>query len=389
MTRKILFLTGTRADFGKIRPLIDQVRGMSGFDYEIFATGMHTLSRYGSTLHEIQKAGFENIHSYINQDGSVTSQMDMVLANTIQGLGHFVRESRPDMILLHGDRVEALAGAIVGSLNNILVAHVEGGELSGTIDELIRHAITKLSHLHFVSNEEAAKRLVQMGELPQSVFVIGSPDIDIMLSDSLPSLEEVLERYDIPFVDYLIVVYHPVTTELDHAAQRAAAVFEALRESGLNCVCLYPNNDHGCESILHELSRVSTLSRFKVIPSMRFEYFLSLLRNARAIVGNSSAGIREAPVYGVPTLNIGSRQFKRYKYVSIVDIAESKQAILDALSRLPPLSTPSLYFGCGDSAERFRQAIYAEALWETSPQKQFRDISVGDFASLGSEMVAY
>src|SRR6266705_1787677 len=124
--------------------------------------------------------------------------MDLVLANTVQGLGHFVREFPQDLIVVHGDRVETLAGAIVGALRNILVAHIEGGEVSGTVDELIRHAVSKLSHLHFVANTEFAERLVQMGENEDSVFVIGSPEIDIMLSENLPGLEEVRKHYEIP-----------------------------------------------------------------------------------------------------------------------------------------------------------------------------------------------
>src|SRR5207253_3046033 len=165
------------------------------------------------------------------------------LANTVQGLGHFVREFPPDLIVVHGDRVETLAGAIVGALNNTLVAHIEGGEISGTVDELIRHAVTKLSHLHFVANEDARARLLQMGETGGDV------------------------------------------------------ILEAIRE-------------------------LQEDARFRVLPSMRFEYFLTLLKHAQALVGNSSSGVREAPVYGVPSVNIGTRQLNRYSYPSIVDVPE-------------------------------------------------------------------
>src|SRR5262245_44712162 len=234
--RRILFLTGTRADFGKLKPLIDEVENSHEFEAYVFATGMHTLARYGSTVHEIQKAGFSNIYTYISQDGSINSQMDLVLANTIQGLAHYLREFPPDLLVVHGDRTEALAGAVVGAINNILVAHVEGGEISGTVDELIRHAVTKLSHLHFVSNKEARRRLVQMGELEESIFVIGSPDIDVMLSDKLPSLTEVKDWYEIRFQDYALFLYHPVTTELKLIKQRIHAALDGLEASGLDYV---------------------------------------------------------------------------------------------------------------------------------------------------------
>ncbi len=184
---------------------------------------MHMLARYGSTVNEITKAGFTRLYPHINQDGAVTSQMDLVLATTIQGLGHYIREFPPDLIVVHGDRLEALAGAAVGAFTNTLVAHVEGGERSGTVDELVRHAVTKLSHLHFVANDDEARlRLIQMGETSSSIFVIGSPDIDIMLSDALPGIDEVKEKYGIPFDEYAILIYHPVTTELPQLCRRTS-----------------------------------------------------------------------------------------------------------------------------------------------------------------------
>lgn len=144
----------------------------------IAVTGMHLQKEYGYTLIEIERCGFENIHTFSNHTHETT--MDLTLAKTIEGLSAYVKECQPDLIIVHGDRVETLAGAIVGSLNNILVAHIEGGEISGTVDELIRHSVSKLCHIHFVSNEQAAKRLIQMGELSSSIFTIGSPDVDIM-----------------------------------------------------------------------------------------------------------------------------------------------------------------------------------------------------------------
>ena len=176
--KKIVFLTGTRADFGKLKPLINKIEGSENFENYVFVTGMHTLSKYGSTYDEVRKQKYKEMYIFMNQ--THTTAMDIILANTIIGFSNFINEIKPDMIVVHGDRVEALAGAIVGSLNNILVAHIEGGEISGTIDELIRHSITKLSHIHFVANKEAKKRLIQMGEIDSNIYVIGSPDIDIM-----------------------------------------------------------------------------------------------------------------------------------------------------------------------------------------------------------------
>ena len=229
--------------------------------------------------------------------------MDRILANTILGLSDYVAQVKPDMIVVHGDRVEALAGASVGSLNNILTVHVEGGERSGTIDELIRHAVSKLSHVHLVANHDAKARLVQMGELDSSVFIIGSPDVDLMLSPDLPSIRLVKQRYDIDFENYAIAMLHPVTTELDRLERDLAVFLKVLQKCKRNFILIYPNNDPGSEQIIRGYQNLKS-SNVRLIPSMRFEYFLSALKHAKFIIGNSSAGIREAPYYGVPAIDL-------------------------------------------------------------------------------------
>jgi len=386
--KRVLFVTGTRADFGKIKPLIQRVEQSTEFESHIFATGMHTIVRYGSTVDEIRKAGFNNIFSHINQDGSMDYQMDLILANTIQGLGHYIRQFRPDLIVVHGDRIETLAGAIVGALDNILVAHIEGGEVSGTVDEFIRHAVTKLSHLHFVANDDARRRLIQMGERQESIFVTGSPDIDVMLSNQLPTLSEVKSKYEITFSEYAIFIYHSVTTELQLLREHVEAIVEALESSRMNFVTVYPNNDRGAEIILEALTRLGDHPRFRVIPSMRFEYFLTLLKDSSAIVGNSSAGIREAPVYGVPTVNIGTRQMNRYNYPSILNVPPETGRILGALNNLPRSVPPSMHFGIGESARLFMMHLRDPNLWNTVRQKHFRDLEIGvkieDYDGIGS-----
>jgi UDP-N-acetylglucosamine 2-epimerase (hydrolysing) len=377
--RRVLFLTGTRADFGKLKPLIARLAADPAFEYQIFATGMHLLSRFGTTVREIYRAGFDVVHPFFNQEGtSGGTPMDLTLANTIHGLSLYVREFPPDMIVVHGDRVETLAGAIVGALNNILVAHVEGGELSGTVDELLRHSVSKLSHLHFVANEESRVRLMQMGEAPGSVFVIGSPDIDVMLSPDLPSLDQVRERYEIPFDDYAVALYHPVTTELDQMEHHAAEVVRGLVAAGTNFVVIHPNNDAGSDAIVRAIGELEGHPRFRLIPSMRFEYFLRLLKHARAMVGNSSAGIREAPVYGVPTVNVGSRQRNRFHHESIINVPEDAAQIAATIASLPAAFPPSLHFGEGRSAEHFHERLRDASLWETPRQKQFRDLPLGE-----------
>ena len=369
--REVLFLTGTRADFGKLKPLIRAVERSEEFSYQLFVTGMHVLSRYGYTYEEILKTGFTNIHTYINHVQG--ERMDAILANTVLGLSRYVHENTPDLLVVHGDRVETLAGAIVGALNNIRVAHIEGGEVSGTVDELIRHAVSKMSHAHFVANDGAAAVLRQMGEREDSIFVIGSPDVDVMLSSSLPALAEVRERYDIRFESYAIAILHPVTTEADDMRAQAAEFVSALLASGDNYVVIYPNNDEGAEGIFAEYLRLKGDARFQVFPSLRFEHFLTLLKNCAYIVGNSSAGVREAPVYAIPAVNVGTRQNNRFNGPSILNVPSRKLEIAASMSRARAMERPkaSMPFGNGGSAERFMHALRSERLWGLSKQKQF------------------
>jgi UDP-N-acetylglucosamine 2-epimerase (hydrolysing) len=285
---------------------------------------------------------------------------------------------QPDLIVVHGDRIEALAGATVGALNNILVAHVEGGELSGTVDELIRHAVSKLSHTHFVANSDAAQRLKQMGELDESIYVIGSPDMDVMLSDNLPSIDEVKAYYEIGFDAYALSIFHPVTTEFDLMPVYAKNYFEALIDSDLNYVMIYPNNDRGSDIIMQYVKEVSVRPHFKVFPSIRFEYFLSLLKHASFIIGNSSAGVREAPYYGVPTINVGTRQNGRSKNGDIIHPGYSKNEILRGIEKALHQKNVPLqnYFGEGNSANLFYWALCNHSFWEMKKQKAFRDAVV-------------
>jgi len=375
LSKKILFITGTRADFGKLKPLLRAVEESKDLSCNIFVTGMHLLELYGSTHDEVRKSGFKNIYLFINQIANVeNNQMDMILGKTIEGLGHYIREFKTDLIVVHGDRVEALAGAVVGALNNILVCHIEGGELSGTVDELIRHAITKLSHVHFVANSISKKRLLQMGEADKSVFITGSPEVDIMLSDSLPNILEVKKRYDISFDSYNIFIYHPVTTELNDLQKKIKIIVNALVKSGEKFIVIYPNNDVGSNIIFSELETIKGNKNFKFFPSIRFEYYISLMKNAKKIIGNSSAGVREASVFGIPSINIGTRQNNRVQHPSIINIDENEEEILKAINAIPKKIVPSLNFGRGNSAKSFIQTISKKSFWKISNQKQFKDI---------------
>lgn len=371
--KKILFLTGTRADFGKIKSLITILDNHQDFEVFVFVTGMHLQKEYGYTLIEIERCNFKNVFTFENHTHETT--MDLTLAKTIEGLSSYSKQVIPDLIVLHGDRVETLAGAIVGSLNNILVAHIEGGELSGTVDELIRHSVSKLSHIHFVSNDDAAKRLKQMGEMESSIFTIGSPDIDIMFSDNLPDLSTVKKYYDIDFEQYAIVMFHPVTTEIKQMQRYAETLVQSLLDDNHNYVVIYPNNDLGSQFIIDEYKKLKDNSRFRIFPSLRFEYFLTLLKNSQFIIGNSSAGIREAPYYGIPIINIGTRQQNRAVQANIINVDYGTKAIQKALSIIDShkIQISNNDFGKGNSTELFLGCLQQSTVWNLNHQKQFRD----------------
>ncbi len=373
-TKKILFLTGTRADFSKIKSLISTLDTTPEFEVFVFVTGMHLQEEYGYTLIEIERCNFKNVHTFENNTHETT--MDLTLAKTIEGLSSYCKEVQPQLIVVHGDRLETLAGAIVGSLNNILVAHIEGGELSGTVDELIRHSVSKLSHIHFVSNTDAANRLVQMGELQSSIFTIGSPDVDIMFSNTLPKIAVAKEYYQIQFEKYAIVMFHPVTTEANEMEEFTNNFVSALLEDDSNYIVIYPNNDLGSQQIIKKYKEFQGNSRFRVFPSLRFEYFLTFLKNAQFIIGNSSAGIREAPYYGVPIINIGTRQQNRVLNSEIVNVDYDMNSIKTALKNiyLQKSEKVNSNFGEGNSAVLFKNSLLNSDIWNINHQKQFRDI---------------
>ncbi|GGF68843.1 UDP-N-acetylglucosamine 2-epimerase [Wenyingzhuangia marina] len=372
--KKIVFLTGTRADFGKIKSLIQALENHQKYTPYVFVTGMHLMEKYGYTLIEVERSGFKHIETFKNHTHETT--MDLTLAKTINGFSTYVKKINPDLIVVHGDRVEALAGAIVGSLNNILVAHIEGGEVSGTIDELIRHSVSKMSHLHYVANDLAKKRLLQMGESNKNIFVIGSPDVDIMFSKNLPTLDKVKSYYEIPFNNYGVLMYHPVTTESENMEMYANNLVDALLEDDKNYVVIYPNNDLGSTSILKSYKRIEKHNRFRIFPSIRFEYFLTLLKQSDFIIGNSSAGIREAPYYGIPTINIGTRQENRSMHPHIIHSDYETKNICHAINqtKTSKVKKENPLFGYGNSAELFIESLSKLSFKDGGIQKQFIDI---------------
>jgi len=241
--------------------------------------------------------------------------------------------------------------------------------------------------MHFINTTDVPKTLTATAEfttMSDAAFrdeadflFIGSPDIDLMVSSSLPDIAEVKRYYDIPFADYGVIIFHPVTTDLADTERSALAIADAVLESGREHVVIYPNNDEGCELIFNAWRKFEGNQRIKLLPSMRVEYFLVMLRSARYLLGNSSAGIRECPVFGVPAINVSTRQNGRANSPCIVNVEGKRGQILSAMDASwnnLTMHAPDLAFGAGNSAELFLKTIDKESFWQVSTQKLFNDI---------------
>lgn len=364
-------MTGTRADFGKIRPLAEAARD-AGHGIGFFVTGMHMLETYGLTKLEVHRVQGAETFEYLNQQAG--DGLDTVFAKTIMGFSAFLAEHQPDLVIVHGDRVEAMACAFTCATNYVRCAHVEGGEVSGTIDEIFRHCNTKLATYHFVSSESARRRVMRLGEPADTIFAIGSPELDIHARPSGVTIEEVRGRYEIASEEFGVVIFHSVTSETDTIGAQAQALFRSLDASGRRFVLILPNNDPGSDDIV-KVIRALPPDRFRTIPSMRFNYFSELLKNAALLVGNSSVGVREAPFLGVPSLDVGTRQTNRTRAPSVTACsATDDDAIRGFLAReWNRRHEPHKAFGEGGAAARFTVVLEDAAFWSRSLQKEFTD----------------
>ena len=378
MSKKtILFLTSTRADFSKIKSLILTLQKNKKFKVNIFVTGMHLLKSYGFTVNEIYRSNIKRIFKFKNQKEKNYS-MSESLSLTINGLIKHLKKNKTDLVIIHGDRMEALAGAIVGIFNNIHVGHIEGGEISGTIDESIRHSISKLSHFHFVSNEQSKKRLIQMGEFKDTIFVIGSPDLDIMKRKNLPKIKDAKKFYGINFDNFSIMIFHPVTTNNNENKLNLEIIKKLISSNkNENFICINPNNDPGSISFLKLYKKLNKNNNFISFPSMRFEYFLTFLKKANYIIGNSSAGVREAPFYGINCVNVGSRQNNRAKFSKLIYNSKNYSQILKSINKIKKIEKSKHKdkdFGAGNSDKKLQKILLGKKFWKLNIQKTFNDL---------------
>lgn len=346
--RHILAITGSRGEWGYIRPVLRLIEQDADLRYDILATNMHLLPAFGMSVHEIERDGFRvNERIYMTFDGYTAATMTKSLGTLLLELPTVLQRIRLDIMLLAGDRGEQLMAAIAGSHLRIPVAHIQAGELSGNVDGVVRHAITKLVHVHFAANEEFAERVRRLGEQEFRIHITGAPLVDELVQGAMTPPEELRERYRLdenkPFI---LAVQHPVTEEEASAGEHVAETARGLLEMGWPTIFIYPNADAGSELIRAQLSKLRR-PQIRLFRNLPRQDYIGLLKLASVIVGNSSSGIMETPTFGTPCVNIGRRQNGRPQASNVINVTYAKHEIVEAIR----LATSP------DFVERARRAV--------------------------------
>ncbi|MDY0129036.1 MAG: UDP-N-acetylglucosamine 2-epimerase [Methanosarcina vacuolata] len=327
--RKILYISGTRADYGLIQSTLRNIDNYPELQLEIIATGMHLMEEFGTTVNEIKKDGFTYYAIEATYKKDDKSSMVEFIGVFLQKLSLKIKEINPDIILVLGDRGEMLAGAIAGVYFGIPVAHIHGGDISSTVDDFVRHAITKLAHIHFPATELSAERIIKMGEPEETVFVVGAPGLDSILHERLIESQKIADIYGLDLSKPIIlVIQHPVSMEIEDTQDQIRQTLDAVTDLKFQTVVIYPNADAGGRRMIEIINMYeqhnSNIKTYKNIP--RKEY-LSLLKVASVLVGNSSSGIIEASSFKLPVVNIGTRQKGRERGENVIDANYEKEDI--------------------------------------------------------------
>lgn len=384
--KKVCIATGTRADWGLLRPLAARMLSAGEFEPLVVATNMHLDSRFGSTIDEITADGFTPATTVpMNEHGDTPAARAHAMAEALAGFADVFANLRPDLLVALGDRYEMLAAVEAAAMTGVPVCHIAGGEISeGAIDDAMRHAITKLSHLHLTATEQYRRRVIQMGEHPSTVVNVGAIGVANFRSMTPMPLAELEQSIGLRLAGRTtaVVTYHPATLDRRPHTALTAALLKALDGfEGLQMVVTYPNNDAGGASAIPLLEEFAAArpGRVALIPSLGARRYLSLLRYAALVVGNSSSGIVEVPSAGIPTVDIGIRQQGRIAADSVLhcgtDTDAIRRTIATALSpefREKAARTVNPYDG-GDTVGRMYGAI-ADFLSRPAKPKKFYDL---------------
>jgi UDP-hydrolysing UDP-N-acetyl-D-glucosamine 2-epimerase len=345
--RRIAIFTGNRAEYGLQYPILKAIAADPRLEYFLLAGGAHLQTDFGKTLAEIEADGFQVYRQVdIQMDQDTLFATAQAIGTGILSLSRILDELRPDFLVVYADRFESFSAMITGTQMNIPTAHIEGGDYTegGALDDSVRHAMTKLAHLHFTTNEQAAERIRRLGEEPWRVFTVGFPALDLVAAGEFACPDDILAGLGLdPSRPLVLFCQHSVTTEFDKAVEQVRPSLEALEilaRQGYQVILTYPNNDAGGRRIIQELLALDArhVPGIQLVSSLgrsRFHGVLNLIgRHGRgAFVGNSSAGIKETPAFGCPTVNVGSRQQGRLRADNVLDVAYDQDAIVQAIQR--------------------------------------------------------
>ena len=332
--KKIMILTGSRGEWGYIRPIMKLAQMRDDVKIVLVVTNMHLLSSFGDSYKEIENDGFKidyKINMSLDGYNHVTHAKSLGIC--LMGLPDIIDVEKPDWVLLAGDRGEQLMGAIAAAYTYTPVAHIQAGEVSGNIDGMTRHAIGKLVHMHFASNDDAADRLVKLGEEPFRIFNVGAPQVDELVQSNYTDVNELEQRLNVDLHSgFILAVMHPVTEEASKAGEQAAMFVEALNKLSYPKIVILPNNDAG-SVLVKEAIMDHKKGKYYLYSNLKREDYLSLLKNALCIVGNSSSGLLEAPTFKVPAVNIGRRQNLRFRGINVIDCDFDPNQIDEAINK--------------------------------------------------------
>lgn len=332
--RTVAYVTGTRADFGLMAPILRAIAASPRLRLRLYATGMHLMPDFGSTIRDV-----ENAFPDVKRLDAVFETSDRLGMARFKGtflsaLTEAFATDRPDVVLVLGDRVEMLCVASACLYLGIPTAHVHGGDVSSTVDDAARHAITKLAQVHLPATEEAAERIRKMGEEPERIHVVGAPALDVILHEPLPSREDVLGRIGLnPTEPFALVTQHPVSETCEEAARQMEETLAAVKASGLAAVITYPNADAGARDMIRVIEASRAHPAFRIVPSLPHRDFLALEREAAVWIGNSSAGVIESASFKTPVVNVGNRQRGRLRDANVIDASHDRADISRAMDR--------------------------------------------------------
>lgn len=377
---KVVVVSERRADYSRFKPILALMKCDPFFEYYLIVTGISLHESHGSDIEIIKRDGFK-IHQTVpmfNENSSDTgAEMTRAYGRVMVGLSNEFEKIKPDLILTGFDIGANFVAAVIGAHMNIPVAHIQGGEVTGSIDESLRHATSKFAHIHFPATKDAARRLRRMGEDPRFIFPVGCPSIDTLLSAPIVSKEKIYEMLKLDVSKpYVLIVQHPVTTEVKSTRAQINETLEAVKALKIQGIILYPNNDAGSQAIIEGIKN-SDIRHFRSLPP---DIFANVLRYSSALVGNSSSGIHETASLKVPTVNIGTRQQGRERPKNVIDTKYDRKAIKKALELalfdkkfLKKLQTVKNIYGDGKSAKRIVDILKKFDLSKVPIQKIFKE----------------